>query len=89
MGMSTHVIGFRPPDETWHKMKAAWDACAAVGLEPPESVVRFFNYESPDAAGVEVEIESREYCGEMQEGIEVDIDALPEGVRVIRFINSW
>lgn len=30
MGMSMHVVGYKPADEHWKKMKAAWDACAAI-----------------------------------------------------------
>jgi len=89
MGMSTHVVGIRPPDEDWRKMKAAYDACAAAGLEPPEAVSRFFEWEEPDESGVVVEIPTRPFKAEMREGFEVDVDALPEGVKTIRFYNSY
>ena len=89
MSMSTHVIGFKPPDERWQKMKEAWDACVKAKVEPPKSVTDFFNDEEPDSAGVEVEIPTREWRDDSREGYEVSIDALPEGVKIIRFYNSW
>jgi hypothetical protein len=46
----------RPPDERWSKMKAAWDACEAAGVEPPEDVEEFFDGEGPDPAGLVVDI---------------------------------
>jgi len=55
--MSTHVVGFRPPDEKWKKMKAVWDACEAAGAKIPDEVSDFFDGEEPDARGVEVDLE--------------------------------
>ena len=93
MGMSMHVVGYKPADEHWKKMKAAWDACAAADIEPPEAVSDFFDDEDPgDAPGKEVEIEgagAKEWKDDMREGYEVDITALPEGVRFVRFYCSW
>lgn len=93
MGMSTHVIGIKPPDEKWKKMKAIWDACSAAGIEPPGEVVSFFDYTAPDPLGVEVAIEKsrsvKEYTDDMRSGFEVDLKALPEDVTVLRFWNSW
>lgn len=59
MGMSTHVVGFIPPDEKWQKMKAVWDACRAAGVEVPEDVCDFFEGGEPDPAGVEVMLKDR------------------------------
>ncbi len=93
MSMSTHVIGFSPPDEHWQRMKAAYDACLAVGIDPPAEVEKFFNYESPDPAGVEVDLRKhpavKEYKAEMVSGYEVDLSKLPPGVKIIRFTNHW
>jgi len=91
MSMSTHVIGFRPADEEWQKMRAAWEACKSAGVEPPREVDRFFNGEPPDPAGVEVPLGDAvtAYRADMQEGFEVHLDKLPPGLKVIRFYNSW
>lgn len=87
--MSTHVYGYAPPDTKWLAMKAIWDACHAANVDPPAEVDRFFDGEAPDPAGVEVKIQHREYRAEMQDGIEIDVAAIPPHVTVIRFVNSY
>lgn len=96
MSMSTHVVGFKPPDEKWKRMKAAYDACVAAGLGPPQEVWDFFNGEAPDEGGVVVPEEQLESCGAIREysaescgGYEILIDKLPEGVKVVRVYNSF
>jgi len=93
MGMSTHVVGFRPPDEKWRKMKAAWEACSDAGISPPPEVEDFFNGAAPDDAGVEVRVERTEavspYTCESGSGYEVDLTKLPKGVTILRFYNAW
>lgn len=87
--MSTHVIGFAPPDEEWKKMKKIYDACEEGGMEPPEEVLKFFNWEEPDNAGVEIELKEHEFNDESRQGIEIKIDELPPQVKLIRFYNSY
>lgn len=91
MGMSTHVIGIVPNDETWKKMKAIWDACEAARVEAPKEVMKFFGGEPPDNAGVKVPLSnaSFEWRSESSEGIEVMLEHVPKHVKVIRFYNSW
>lgn len=92
MGMSTHVVGFRPPDEKWQQMKAVWDACQAAHIAPPAEVEEFFQGEPPDDQGVEVRLDGqalREWTNEYASGYEVVVDKLPRDVTVIRFYNSW
>jgi len=92
MGMSTSVVGFRPPDEKWQKMKAIWDACTAADTEPPEAVYDFFEGETPDAAGVQVDLKgkaAKEWSNEWAQGYEINIKDLPKDVTIIRFYNSW
>lgn len=91
--MSTHVMGYRPPDDEWRKMKAAWDACEAAKAPIPKKVLDFFDGEDPgDQPGKEVNLGKavRELDPRHPEcGYEVDVTKLPEGVRFIRFTNSW
>lgn len=96
MSMSTHVVGFRPPDEKWRKMKDAWEACARAGIEIPRDVLDFFNGEQPDECGVEVSLLYPKphacvspYKADMRDGFEIDITKLPPGVTVVRFYNSY
>ena len=93
MSMSSHVIGFKPPDEKWQKMKAIWDACLAAEVDVPEEVEDFFDGEPPDSAGVEVKLEDTPCCKDWGadgcSGFEIDITKLPKDVTVIRAFNSW
>lgn len=88
MGACLCVVGFRQPDEHWQKMKIAWDACKAAGIEPPEPLQRFFGWEEPDDAGIEVPFAPlidqapkdvvTEWRCPYGEGIEIDLDKLRE-----------
>jgi hypothetical protein len=96
MGMSTHIIGFSPPDETWRKMRAVHDACGAAGIEVPLEVTKYFNFEVPDELGVKVDLETRGCVKSLghdgEKGFEVDLEALHAAyphVTRIRFYNSW
>lgn len=93
MGMSTHIIGFKPPNEKWKRMKAVWDTCRAAGIDPPKEVYDFFEGEPPDASGIPVDLEdyncTMHYREDGNEGYEVHVTKLPLDVTVIRFYNSW
>ena len=92
MSMSTHLVGIKPPDDDWLKMKAVWDACEAAGIAVPEDVEKFFDYTEPDPAGVVVDLDrgrAREWRAEDREGYELDIADLPAGVKTVRFYNAW
>lgn len=93
MSMSAHVVGFRPADDKWEKMKAVYDACQDAGIQLPASVIQFFGDEPPDEHGIEVSIEKTdavsEWQDDMRNGFEVDITKLPENVTVVRFYNAY
>jgi len=93
MSMSTFVKGFRPPDVKWDQMKSAWDACEAAGIDIPDDVSKFFGYEVPDDAGIEIDLENHECCQEYNEdmrvGFQIDISKLPPNIKYIRFVNSY
>lgn len=90
--MTTKVIGFRPPDEEWKKMKAIWDSCKAAGnVQVPEAVQFFFNWCEPDPNGIKTELKTVKWSDEdaMAEGLELKVTDIPKNVTVIRFSNSW
>jgi hypothetical protein len=96
MGMSTHVTGFKPPDDTWARMKAVWDACAAVNIPPPREVDNYFQGVPPDPEGVEVTQDDlinygalRPWEDDHSQGYELLVDRIPQDTTVIRFRNSW
>lgn len=92
MGMSTHVVGVRPPDDAWKKHKAVWDACMEANVPVPKATLDFFEGEDPDDAGVLAELSmdvAVEWSDGGSAGFEVHIEKLPEGVKRLRFYNSW
>lgn len=91
MSMSTHVVGFRPPDDKWKKMKEAYDACHKAGVMVPPEVDDFFEGEEPSNNDMQVDISKavKPFRADMQEGYEVDITKLPKDVKVVRFFNSY
>ena len=89
MSMSTHIIGFIPPDEKWKKMKTAYDACIKANVDVPEAVDKFFNGYKPDPKGHEVAVPNKEYGDEGVSGIEIEVAKIPKNVKFIRFYNSW
>lgn len=96
LSTSTYVYGIRPPDEKWRQMKAVWDACAAAGVSVPDDVEDFFDGEEPDAAGVVIDLEKvgaariwKPGGNSMREGVEVNLERLPEDITLIRFVNSY
>jgi len=58
MSMSSHVVGFRPPDEKWKAMKAIWDACVIQCVDIAKQVTEFFGMTDgdPDPSGASVDI---------------------------------
>jgi len=77
-------------------MKSVWDACTEAGVAIPDAVVNFFNGETPDEAGVEIDEKDLIKCGALRQwsdehrsGFELDVAKLPEGLRLVRFYNSW
>lgn len=95
MGMSTHVYGIKPPDDTWRRMKAVYEACEDAGILPPPEVDQFFDHEKPDDKGVIVGLDCpaheavTEYSDNSREGYEIDLSKLPKDIKIVRFLNSW
>jgi hypothetical protein len=92
--MSTHVVGFRPADEKWNRMKSIWENCEAAKVEIPNEVLNFFGHDAPrDKPGVEIELDSHRCCkswsDDMRNGYEIDVSKLPKDLKIIRFYNSW
>ncbi len=100
MSSSLHVVGFKPPDDKWRKMKAVYDACKKAGICAPITVTEFFAAEEPDDAGVTVEMATdysdrnrhasvTEYRANMVNGFDVDLSKLPKDVTIVRFYVSY
>lgn len=95
MGMSTHIVGFQPPDLKWDKMKGVYVACKAAGIELPVEVEMFFGGEDPtNMPGREVNILDwravKAYTTQSRDGFEIDIHH-PDltNIKAIRVFNSY
>lgn len=95
MGMSTHVVAIKPADDDYKKKLAAYNACVAAGIEIPDTLKEFFDFEEPNPEGTSVTLDRYhpECCAtwtsDGREGFQVDITKLPPGTRWVRFYNSW
>lgn len=99
MSMNTRLLGFKPADETFRKMRAAYVACHDAGVEPPDEVTAYFGGapEESDDTGVRLTLAGaygapvdgvRRWRAEMQDGFEVDLRLLDPAIKVLRFVNS-
>jgi hypothetical protein len=74
-------------------MKAAWDTCRQAGIQPPEEVSKYFEWDTPDERGVEVKLKDAECCSEFRDdyrvGSEINVRKLPADLTHIRFYNSY
>ncbi|MES2215626.1 MAG: hypothetical protein V4485_06445 [Pseudomonadota bacterium] len=90
MGISTWVQAFKPADEKWQKMKATWDLCKELGMNPPRECYVFFEGGAPSESGVEVNIKSilKERYDEQScyQIIELNIDDLPKDIKILQFV---
>jgi len=97
MSFSVIVEGVTPPNAKWKKMKAAWDACEAAGVNPPKEVSEFFGDNDPDPDGVVHELasgrngcewssshEAAEASESEEAGVLIELSKLPKGVTKIR-----
>lgn len=100
VSMSMCVVAFKSPDEEYTKMKAAYDACAAAGVNPPAKVSDYFGDEKPSDKGGLIDLRRcgakntpheclSKYNAEMEEGFEIDVTKLPPGVKFVRFSCVW
>jgi len=91
MSMSTTVYGIVPPDEKFKQMKKIYDDCKDADIEPPEAVSEFFDWETPDDAGMTVSLDDveSEYSDEYSSGIEIELSKLDPKIKTLRFVNGW
>jgi hypothetical protein len=90
--MSTHVVGFIPPDDKWRQMKAVYEACSKAQVVVPMEVRDFFNGEAPgNKPGMEVLLgdAAKQWHDDYRQGIEVNLKKLPPDVTILRFYNTW
>lgn len=97
MSMTTHVYGIIPDNNTYNKMISAFKACKEAGVSIPPEVLRFMNCQqnpdNPEQKGILWSLDGDDsvtkYSGDMEEGFEVELAKLTDGIKFIRFVNSW
>jgi hypothetical protein len=95
MGMSTSIVGIKPADDKWKKMKGVWDSCTAADIPIPDEVYDYFDGDEPNDLGVVVHKNKlggavthlgSEFSGR---GYVVDLTKLPPDIKLLKFENSW
>jgi hypothetical protein len=98
MGMSTDIKGFIPDtDKDYLRHKRVLLACKENQVSLPKETAAYFNANMPDPylleEKLEVELQNgvhyKEWREDMQQGFEVDLTKLPQGVTKLRFYNCW
>ena len=94
MGCTLNFDLIREPDDEWRRMKKAWDACRAAGVEVPREVERFFDGSDPDPDGIKIPYkEARdiavEFSNDWSEGYELDLVKLRERYPQIKKIKFY
>lgn len=92
---SIHISGYRPTNEKYKKMLAAYEACQAAGVPVPDDVQEFFNWETPAPQGFFVEMHAGQDGVKKfddrkgREGYEVELAKLPKNLTHLRFYLHW
>jgi hypothetical protein len=88
MGVSVHVSGIIPADETYLKMLNILNACKDAKISVPPEVDKFFGgYTNPDPKGMVVRLKDEDCCEgnvEYEGGMLIDIEAIPSNIKFIR-----
>lgn len=87
------IMGFVPPDGEYRKMAAVWKSCEDAGVPIPDEVSKYFRHEPPTGIGFEVNLETDRCCSEYKEdmidGFEIDVDKIPENIKIIRVYMNY
>lgn len=97
MSMSTHVKGVRDLDGQFAVVVAAKLACEKAGVGYPQDLVNYFGEEVEESEDylrqemetVDISAAIHNYGFDSGDGYEVKLCNLPEGIKAIRFENSW
>lgn len=92
--MSTRIEAFVPDtDKEYQKHKQVYDVCTKADVSLPKETEEYFKGCDEPEQKLQVELVKGQhyiiYGRDMEEGFEVELSQLPEGVTKIRFINSW
>lgn len=92
MSMSTRVYGLVEPTSEYRAKCAAWRACKAAGVAIPDELLRYFDYQEPDEAGMRRVLPQSAVSPisrDMVTGIAVRVRELPPEITTVVFENNW
>lgn len=91
--MSIHIVAFRFEDETYKKNKAIFLNCQEKGLSIPDQIDEYFGFADTPQEALKVPLKKGEhyelYDGDMREGFDIKIMALPENIETLRVYVSY
>ena len=90
MGMSTYIKLLKDGNSPDHQAKVAvLSTCLSAGVTIPEEISDYFDGGQDEDFPLEISFKARRWEQYDSEGYEIDINDLPDGVKTIRFYNSW
>lgn len=94
MSHSIHVVGVKDGySDKFKKMLKAFYACQDANIPIPKDVDAYFNGQTPDSTGLEVDLEESEAVASFEEewakGFKVDLSKLPKDLTHLKFYISW
>lgn len=95
MSMSINLVGFRSDnDPKYSKHLKVLIACIEAGIEKlPKETASYFDCDYPEKylaeEALSMQIPKKEWSDDMQEGYEIAVKDIPEGVEVLRFYISY
>lgn len=99
--MSTKIKGFiSDTNVEYQKHKKVFLACKEAGVDLPKQTAEYFGSDSVDVVEddllegklemkLQLGVHFTNYSADMQDGFEVDLTKLPQGVTKLRFYNSY
>lgn len=96
--MSTYIQAFIPDtDDLYQKQKKVFIACMEAGIDLPKETAEYFGSQYPEKYLLEEKlivrmkegVHYKNYNADMQDGFEIELKDIPQGVTKLRFVNSY
>jgi len=91
--MYSNVVFFRDKEDSQYQdYLKVFLACKKANIDLPKQIDDYFGGDGLDndiEEPLQISFEPRKWTGNSAEGLEIDIDKIPSGVKTIRFFNSW
>lgn len=89
MGMSSYVKALRSKENDQYKKNViAYQALLDAGLDIPRQLEEYFEDGFPEGP-LQTDIKCFEHGTDGRNYYDVSVKDIPEGIDIIRFVNSW